>query len=71
PGPLAAFTGAAGDISRVASMGDRLAQGELIGRFPLNAVAVAGPAGALTFATVADEKGEENAIYCRCPRPAR
>ena len=69
-GPFAAFTGAAGHISRVASMGERLAQGELIGRFPLNAVAVAGPAGALTFATVADEKGEENAIYCRCPGPA-
>jgi hypothetical protein len=27
--------------------------------------------GALTFATVAQEKGEHNAIYCRCPGPAR
>ncbi|HEY2618125.1 MAG TPA: choice-of-anchor tandem repeat NxxGxxAF-containing protein, partial [Acetobacteraceae bacterium] len=53
PGPLAAFAGAAGNISRVASMGERLPQGELIGRFALNAVAVAGPGGALTFATVA------------------
>ncbi len=52
PGPLAAFAGAAGDIRRVASMGETLPQGELIGRFPLNAVAVAGPGDALTFATV-------------------
>ena len=48
-----------------------LPQGELIGRFPLNAVAVAGPGDSLTFATVAQEKGEGNAIYCRCPGPGR
>jgi hypothetical protein len=70
-GPLAAFAGAAGDIRRVATMGETLPQGELIGRFALNAVAVAGPGGALTFATVAQEQGERNAIYCRCPGPAR
>ena len=45
--------------------------GERIGRFALNAVAMAGPDGALTFATVAQEEGEHNAIYCRCPEPAR
>jgi hypothetical protein len=71
PGPLAAFAGRAGDITRVATMGETLPQGELIGRFALNAVAVAGPRGAVTFATVAQEKGERNAIYCRCPEPAR
>jgi hypothetical protein len=71
PGPLAAFAGAAGDIRRVASMGETLPQGELIGRFPLNAVAVAGPGDSLTFATVTQEKGEGNAIYCRCPGPGR
>jgi hypothetical protein len=70
PGPLAAFAGAAGHISRVASMGERLPQGELIGRFALNAVAVAGPGGALTFATVAESEVQRNAIYCRCPEPA-
>jgi hypothetical protein len=70
-GPLAAFAGSAGDIRRVATMGEMLPQGELIGRFALNAVAVAGPGGALTFATVAQEKGGSNAIYCRCPGPAR
>jgi hypothetical protein len=48
-------------------MGETLPQGEPLGRFALNAVAVAGPGGALTFATVAQEKGERNAIYCRCP----
>jgi hypothetical protein len=70
PGPLAAFAGAIGNISRVASMGERLPQGELIGRFALNAVAVAGPGGALTFATVAESEVQRNAIYCRCPEPA-
>ena len=71
PGPLAAFAGATGDIRRVATMGETLPQGESIGRFALNAVAVAGPGGALTFATVAEAEGERNAIYCRCPGPAR
>jgi hypothetical protein len=71
PGPLAAFAGAAGDIRRVATMGETLSQGESIGRFALNAVAVAGPGGAVTFATVAQKEGERNAIYCRCPEPAR
>jgi hypothetical protein len=46
----------------------RPSQGGLIGRFALNAVAVAGPGGALTFATVAQENDQRNAIYCRCPQ---
>jgi hypothetical protein len=68
---LAAFAGSAGDIKRVATMGEALPQGELIGRFAANSVAVAGPGGALTFATVAEAEGERNAIYCRCPHPPR
>src|SRR5438270_11169161 len=36
PGPLAAFAGATGDIRRVATMGESLPQGELLGRFALN-----------------------------------
>jgi hypothetical protein len=71
PGPLAAFSGAAGDIRRVATMGETLPQGASIGRFAFNAIAAAGPGGALTFATVAEAEGERNAIYCRCPEPAR
>jgi hypothetical protein len=71
PGPLAAFAGAAGDIRRVATMGESLPQGDVVGRFALNAVAVVGPGGAVTFATVAQKEGERNAIYCRCPEPAR
>src|SRR6266851_2510373 len=70
-GPLAAFAGTVGDVRRVAAMGETLPQGELIGRFALHSVAVAGPGGALTFATVAQENRERNAIYCRCPKPAR
>jgi hypothetical protein len=67
PGPLAAFAGPAGDIRRVAAMGETLPQGELLGRFALNAVASAGPGGALTFATVAEAEGERDAIYCLEP----
>jgi hypothetical protein len=70
-GPLAAFAGAAGDIRRVATMGETLPQGGSIGRFALNAVAVAGSGGALTFATVAQGEGDSNAIYCRCPARPR
>ena len=71
PGPLAAFAGEAGRVSRVATMGETLPQGGTIGRFALNAVAAAGPDGALTFAAVAQQQGERNAIYCRCPEPPR
>ncbi len=71
PGQLAAFAGTAGDVRRVATMGETLPEGESIGRFALNSVAVAGPGGALTFATAAQQQGERNAIYCRCPDPAR
>ena len=71
PGPLAAFAGVSGDIRRVATTGERLPEGGAIGRFALNAMAAAGPAGAVTFATVAATDGEPNAIYCRCPQPAR
>ena len=70
PGPLAAFAGEAGDLRRVATTGETLPHGGSIGRFALNAVAVAGPGGALTFATMAPSEGEPNAIYCRCPQPA-
>jgi hypothetical protein len=68
---LAAFAGPVGAIKRVAAAGQAVAPGETIGRFALNAVATAGPGGALTFATVAQDGGERTAIYCRCPGPAR
>jgi hypothetical protein len=70
PGPVAAFRGEAGDVRRVAAMGEKLPQGGTVGRFALNAVAAAGARGAVTFATVAENPGEENAIWCRCPVPA-
>jgi hypothetical protein len=71
PGPLAAFAGTTNDIRPVATMGATLPQGGRIGRFALNAVAAAGPGGALTFATMAQSDGEHNAIYCRCPLTTR
>ena len=71
PGHLAAFAGRPGDIGRVATAGETLPNGKVIGRFALNTVAMAGPGGALTFATSAEGKDERNAIYCRCPGPAR
>ena len=70
PGQLAAFAGRPGDIGRVATAGETLPNGKVIGRFALNTVAMAGPGGALTFATSAEGKDERNAIYCRCPGPA-
>ena len=71
PEPFAAFAGAAGEIRRVAAAGEMLPQGGRIGRFAPNAVAAAGPGGTLTFATVAQEPQERNAIYCRCAPPVR
>lgn len=68
PAPLAAFAGTANDIKRVAAMGDKLADGEAIGQFALNAIAAAGPGDAITFATVGRKPSEPTAIYCRCPR---
>jgi hypothetical protein len=67
PGPLAAFAGMPGEIGRVAASGETLPSGEAIGRFALNAVAMAGPGGALTFATAAQRTDERSTIYCRCP----
>jgi hypothetical protein len=69
PGPLAVFAAKAGKVRRVAVMGETLPEGGVIGRFALNAVAAAGPGGAVTFATVAEGEGQRNVIYCRCPRP--
>ena len=66
-GPLAAFAGAPGAITRVATAGETLPNGEAIGRFALNTVAMAGPDGALTFSTVTQGAEERSAIYCRCP----
>jgi len=71
PGPLAAFAGPAGGVTRVATVGETLPDGGRIGRFALNAVAVAGPDGTLTFATIAEAEGEHNAIFCRCPATER
>jgi hypothetical protein len=67
PGPLAAFAGMPGEISRVATSGETLPSGEAIGRFAVNGIATAGPGGALTFATAAQRIDERSAIYCRCP----
>jgi hypothetical protein len=71
PGPLAVFAGSPGDISPVATMGETLPDGGRVGRFALNAIAVAGPGGTITFATVAETEGERNAIWCRCPETGR
>lgn len=67
PGPLAVFAGTGGHIAPVATMGDRLPEGEVIGQFALNAVAAAGPGDVVTFATIGQKQGERTAIYCHCP----
>jgi hypothetical protein len=71
PGPLAVFAGPAGGIGRAAMTGETLPHGGRIGRFALNAVAAVGSADTLTFATIGQDEAERNAIYCRCPAPAR
>jgi hypothetical protein len=71
PGPLAAFAGPAGGVDRIATMGETLPDGTRIGRFALNAVAAAGPNGAMTFVTVAGSDGNPGAIWCRCSTPQR
>jgi hypothetical protein len=67
PGPLGAFAGTIGDLHRVATMGETLPDGTRIGRFALNAVAVAGPSGAVTFVTVPGDDDTRGAIWCLCP----
>ena len=67
PGALAALAGTPGEVDRVVTSGEMLPNGELIGRLVLNTVAVAGPGGALAFATIAQEAADRSAIYCRCP----
>jgi hypothetical protein len=67
PGPLAVFSGVPGEVNRIATTGDALPTGDPIGRFALNAVAMAGPSGTVTFATVAQGTDERSSIYCRCP----
>ena len=71
PGPLAVFAGPAGDLRRVAIVGEILPQGGRIGPFPLNAIASIAAHGALTFLTNAAQQDERTAIYCRRPRPSR
>ncbi|HET7879798.1 MAG TPA: choice-of-anchor tandem repeat NxxGxxAF-containing protein [Acetobacteraceae bacterium] len=71
PGPLAAFTATAGSVDRVATIGEKLANGTRIGRFALNAIAASAPNDALTFVTVADSDDARSAIWCRCPVPQR
>ena len=70
-GPLGVFSGTAGDIRRIAIVGQTLPDGSVLGHFALNAVAEAGPAGAVTFATAAQTTGEQNVIYCRCAASSR
>ena len=70
-GPLGVFLGPVGDVKRVAAAGESISQTEVLGHFVLNAVAAAGPAGVVTFATIGQEKGERTAIYCRCPTRAQ
>ena len=66
-GPMGAFMGGPGAVRRIALAGETLPDGGRIGPFALNAVAVAGPGGTLTFATMARGEGDGGAIHCLCP----
>lgn len=67
PAPLAVFAGSATHVRPAAMTNETLPAGGVVGPFATNAVAAAGPGGAVTFATLAGEKGGDNVIYCRCP----
>jgi hypothetical protein len=69
-GPMAAFAGPAGLVRRVAAAGEVLPHGQVLGRFALNAVAAAGPGGAVSFVTIGQRDGERSTIWCRCAQPA-
>lgn len=71
PGLLASFAGSAGEVERIATSGETLPNGEMVGRFALNTLATAGPNGTLTFATVTQGTDERSAIYCLCPALVR
>lgn len=63
PGPLGIYIGSAGAIRRVAMVGDRLANGDLLPDLALNSVTSAGSDGGLTFATMTNPEQGRNGIY--------
>jgi hypothetical protein len=54
-------------LSRIATTGDRLPDGRPLSTFALNPVAIAGPNGSVTFATMGDGDATRSGIYCFGP----
>jgi len=68
PGALGLFVSQSGQIRRVAMVGDHWSNGKVIPPFALNPVTSAGPNGAATFATMAED-ASQNGIYYYGPPP--
>jgi len=63
PGTLGIYVGTPGAIHRVAMVGDRMANGDVIPALALNSVTSVGSRGGLTFATMANPESGQNGIY--------
>jgi len=63
PGTLGIYVGTPGAIRRVAMVGDRMANGDVIPALALNSVTSVGSRGGLTFATMANPESGQNGIY--------
>ena len=63
PGPIGLYELGPSGLRRVAMVGDRLANGKVLGGFAINPVASAGPNGGMTFATIGGPGSGESGIY--------
>jgi energy-coupling factor transporter ATP-binding protein EcfA2 len=54
PAPLGLYSTSESGVSRIAAIGDRLPDGRVLATFALNPVAMTGPNGGVTFATMGD-----------------
>ena len=71
PGPIGIYTWQSGDLASVVMAGEKLASGDILPPFAINAVTSAGHNGSLTFASMSDaEAGGGSRLYYFGP-PAR
>ncbi|MEA2839380.1 MAG: hypothetical protein QOF41_710, partial [Methylobacteriaceae bacterium] len=69
PAPLALYATSESGLSRIAATGDRLPDGRVLATFALNPVAMTGPNGGVTFATMGDGDAAPSGIYYFGPPP--
>jgi hypothetical protein len=69
PAPLGLYATSESGLSRIAAIGDRLPDGRVLATFALNPVAMTGPNGGVTFATMGDGDAAPSGIYYFGPPP--